>query len=418
MQENKVLVVATKDLELTGVDLRKTIEGVDWLDYNYLVFHSWEDSDTKIVAELTKIRQLGINVVYINEDVQPLWYSIFSGLNADIYSDMTLLNDQSVFDYIIENHGKNKDMTVKAPTEGAESLEKIMELFENSDSDELVKFVNNKLLIKTLSSAVTTTHANLMKSNEIGNEVLSLMGKMSELISSLEEQQLNTAMEFGELQKMFVDLKNDVTSKASNTGYNLPQIYNKYTVPMSVSKGLYIRVYGNCQHLNSFFVAYQHYLKMQKQLNSKILLVYPKQKLVLKRYKDFSQLSMESIKLTTSHANPLCVTFEPKKAILDAWFKQNPNTDLYIVIDYLQDDPLLDGHNVYTMHGITSVSDLKRYGIKEKDKVLIGMSGTKDMYLIPFIKDYRTATDSSKLALYYSNCKNHFERLDKVLFKK
>lgn len=417
MINEKVIVVSVKDLKLDGMELTKSIKDINWGNYTCLVFHSCIESDTETLTALTKIRDIeNIKVILISRDISTLWYYVFNGLDADIYDDLDYLEDQSILEYIITNYHNNKGMCVKAPTDGVESLEKFLNLFSNSNNEEIIKTINNKLWLQSLHTAVTTMHTSLMRSNDIGTEVLSLISKTSELVKTLEEGQINTANELAELQKMVNEMKENMTSPTSNTKSNIPFIFNKYTVPLTVPKVLYIRVVGNCMHLNSFMVAYQHYLKMQKQYNSKILLMQPKLRMDIKRYSNLPNLSSDSIGLTSNMNSPLAVTFEPKKSVLDAWFRSNNKINLYIVIDYLKDDIMIDGHMVETFYGITSLNDLKRFGIKP-DRAFIAISGFKNNFMIPFIPKYRDVPDQTKKAMYFEKCKELFGRLDKVLFR-
>lgn len=420
MSEDKgTLILTVKELNyfgLEGVTILDSIKDIEWRSFSTVVFNSAKENETETIGELTKLREMDIKIIYIARDISTLWYYIFNGLGADIYDDISFLEDYSILEYLIKKYHNNKDMMVKAPTEGAEALEKFLNLFTNSTEEEILKTINNKLWLQSLSSAVTNMHTSLIKSNSIGTEVMTLVCETNKLIRSLEHGQQNTANELIALQKLVTEMQENISSPNSNTGSNLPFIYNKFIVPLAVPRVLYIRVVGNCIHLNSFLIAYQHYLKMRKQYNSKILLMMPKLKLNLKRYCNLSNISSDSIGLTGAVNSPLAITFEPKKNVLDAWFKSSSKTDLYIVVDYLKDDIMIEGHMVETLYGVSSLNDLKRFNIKP-EKGIIALSGLKQMYMIPFIPKYRDASDQTKKALYYDNCKLLFERLDTTLFK-
>ena len=419
VSDKGTLVLTVKELNYFGKDgitILDSIRGIDWRKYGVLVFNSVKESETETIGELTKIREMDIKIIYIARDISTLWYYIFSGLGSDIYDDIAYLEDFSILEYLIKKYHDNKDMTVKAPTEGAEALEKFLNLFKNSSEDEIIKTINNKLWLQSLNSAVTNIHNSLIKSNSIGTEVMGLVCETNKLIKSLEQGQINTANELITLQKLVQEMQDNIASPNSNTGNSLPFIYNKYIVPLTVKNVLYVRVVGTCMHLNSFLIAYQHYLKMRKQYNSKILLMMPKLKLNLKRYQNFSNLSSDSIGLTGAVNSPIAVTFEPTKNVLDAWFKSGGKTDLYIVVDYLKDSVMIEGHMAHTMYGISSISDLKLFGIKP-EKAFIALTGYKENFMIPFISKYRDVPEQTKKSMYYENCKNLFERLDNVLFK-
>lgn len=414
---HNVLVISTRELSLKGVTIVDSIKGIEWGKWDYVVFNSCKESDSETLTQLTAIRDFPkIKVVLIGAEIQTLWYYIFTGLDADIYEGLEYLEEQDIFEYLLDNFHNNKEMCVKNPTEGVESLGKFLTLFSTASSEEILETVNNKLWLSSLHEVVEYTHNSLIKTSDMGSEVLVLMSKTHEMVKTLEESQVNTMNQIVELQRIVKELTENVASPSSDTKKNAPTIFSTYRVPLAVKNVMYIRVISEIPYINSYLVAFQHYLKINKQLNSKILLMYRKSKVDMERFSHLQTLAPETVGLIDNNYDKVAITYEPTKAVLDSWFKGSNKTNLFIIIDYLKGDSMITGHNVKEYYTVSGMTDMRKLGKDKKERCFVALVGLAKNLRIPAITGYTSLKEKDKLSYYQKNCMESFERITNEFF--
>ena len=100
------LFVTTGSYKLKGFTIVKSLKGVDWTDIEGLIFNSSEDDDLTVYSEIVKVKDQLKFVIYINSDIKPIFFSLFSGIDGDIYKNSDLLNDETIIDFMITKYGK------------------------------------------------------------------------------------------------------------------------------------------------------------------------------------------------------------------------------------------------------------------------------------------------------------------------
>lgn len=404
---NSAILITLNVYSLQGIRTVKTFKNIDWSVIDCVIFHSSSDSDLDIVKELTNLGGRVSKVIYINKNINPLYYCIFTGLNADIYDSEDYLSDEEVLSYLITSY-KSTGMTMKQSSEDLETLAKSIAAISTSSVDALEKLVSNDFWMKTLNTAVSNVEKSLTLSNQINIDVVDMLKESTKLIDELENGHERTSVELDKLQKLVIDMER-------KTKPSTPFLFSSYTVPTSVKKVLYIKSYGECRYLKTFVGAYHHYLKMDKQISSKVLMIMPKLKLNIAKYRDVAvRLEQDTIGVIDLRSNSFFISFEPKKTVLDEFFNQQ-NVGLFIVLDLMLGDVLIEGHSLVKLDAVSSVTDMRKFEIKETS-CIIPISGGPQTITIKHLSNYFKSRESVRRAMYAEGFKDVFARLDNMIF--
>lgn len=401
-----ILLVTTDNYNLKRIRTVKTFENIEWSNVSTLIFHSTTDPDISLIGELTSLKDKVDKVIYINSKFNPLYFCMFTGLDADIYDSEEFLSDDEMLEFLVDSY-KETGMTVKSPNGDLEVLAKSIATISTSSVDGLQKMLSNEYWTKTLTTAVSNVDNAIARASQININVVEMLTESTKLIRDLEDTNIRTN---DEIQKM----QNIIQEMEKKTRPSTPFIFSSYNVPVNVPKVLYIKLYGNCRYLNSFILAYQHYLKMNRQYNAKVLFLMPKLKLLMQKYRDVAtRLAPESLGIVELQANSVFQTFEPKKSVMDAFFTQS-GTQIFIVIDMMFGEKLLNGHMVKEVYGVGSSSDIERFKLNPS-RCIMPISARRESILISHIKSYTQANAATKRSLYFDRCAESFKRLDKIL---
>lgn len=404
------LIVSTNSYFHHKYVTSKTFKNINWEEVESLIFHSSIDNEVDIILELSKAGEKVKKIIYINQTINSLFYGLFAGINADIYNNSNMLEDESVLDYIIDNY-KNTGMTIKSPDADVETISKFLATVSKENAETLKKLVANASWLRTLESSVNNVGTALVRSNEANTNMVEMFNRTAEMITDLEESHVKTTQEIEKLSKYIEETDKRTAAGKQSTAF----FYSTYPVPNTVSKVLYIKVYSPCKFLNSFIGAYQHYLKMDKQIDSKLLLAVPKLKNFMTKFDFLPRLDSDSIKtLKLGSLGNAFVTFEPKSAVLNDFFAIK--TDLFIVIDMMFGENLLSGPKVVPIYAINGTSDMNKYGI-QPNKCIVSLIGVKANIIIPYIKEYIQSSESARRTFYSERCKDDaYKKLNILLW--
>lgn len=381
-----------------------SIQNIDWSKVSCLIFNSTDDDDLTVLLEVSKLGGK-VNLIYINEDINPLYYSVFHGLNADIYNDESCFSDKDILDFMVSKYGKT-GFTVSSALKDFENLSKCIKDILRANESKAKLLVNNDLWVKTLNSAMASMDTTIARSGQTDLDVVKLLGKAQDFVSGLKESNKKITDELNNISKTV----EEVYSKGIS---GVPFVYNTVSVPSATKKVLYIKFYGNCQYLPSFFMAYQHYLTQHKSLSSKMLIAYPKLPLYIAKYKDLPRLASETVGLISMDCPVFC-TYEPRKKVLDCFF--STDQDLYIVLDLMFGTELIKGTHVIKMNAVSGMQDIERFKLKVAD-TFFSVCAVKGGWAIPHINGYSDglATETSKRAKYFQSCGDLYKLLNAKL---
>ena len=400
------LLVTTDTYNLQKIRSVKSFVNIDWSSVSALIFHSTVDGDLDIIKELTELKDKVDKVIYINSKINPLYYCIFTGLEADIYDSEDYLAEEEMLTFLVDQY-KETGLTMKSADADLDTLAKSIATISSSSLDGLQKLLSNEYWTRTLTTAVSNIDHTLARANQININVVDMLSESNKLIKELEESNGKTTEEISKLNNIIKDMERK--NKPSS-----PFLFSSYTVPVSVPNVMYIKAYGNCRYLNSFILAYQHYLKMYKQTNAKVLFIMPKLKLVMQKYRDVgTRLAPDSINIVEFRSSQVFITFEPKKSVMDAFFNQK-GVEVFIVVDLMFGDKLVEGHMVKNLYAVGSLSEIKKFGL-EDNRCIIPISGNKHNIRINHLSNYHPAPEATKRQMYYTKCKKEFELLNSII---
>ena len=373
------LVVSKNRYSYSNFECVQSLDDIEWSNVSVLIFNSCKDDEVKTILGLSKAGEIVKKIIYINKQINALYYGLFSGINADIYDDEGMLEDEETLDFLVSDY-KHTGMTIKAPNDDIETISKFVATVSKESAESLSKLVKNSFWIQTLKDSVENVGTALVRTDKTNEGMVEVFNKTSEMIETLKEGQKRTQDQIAELMRYIEN-----TEKASNNkGANLYE-FPTFSVPNTVPKVLYIRVYSPCKYLFSFIESYQHYLKMNKQINSKFLIAVPKLKQYIKKYENLTRLATETINQRGIQNQELFVTHEPKSQILSSFFSMM--ADLFIVIDMMFGNALLSGAKIVEFGAVTGVSDIQRYQVDPKHCIISG-AGLSSNIIIPGISNY------------------------------
>ena len=410
-------IVSLEKREYDTFKCTQSLQNIEWDSVDALIFNTTKDSDVEAILAISKAGEKVPKIIYINNVLNSLFYGLFTGLEADIYNDESMLQDEGILDFLISNYHET-GMTVKSVNADVETIAKFIATVSKENAESLDKFLKNQILVKTLENSVKSVETSLVRTDEANVDMVKVFNKTSEMIGVLRENQDKTTTEIEKLSQYLEEVENK--SHSNNNGAVI--IFPTYTVPNIVKKVLYIQVLSPCIFLNSFIGAYQNYLQMTKQLKVKVLIAAPRLKQYIKKYGELTRLAPETIVTKGMANNNVFVTFEPKSNVLGAFFDYP--ADLHIVIDMMFNDPLIKGAKMVGLSAVSSLSDIKRFNLDAK-RCIVPISGSTSSILIPRINGYAytkvngksvIANDNTKRSAYFEACKDTaYAKLDKLL---
>lgn len=402
-------IVTKEELKVRGYNVVRSIKDVNIEDCECMIFNSSENSMVEDLLLLSTLKDKNIKSIFINDDIEPLYSIAFNGLQGVIVkqsSSMEILKDNEVLDYLVNSY-RDSGMNAKTTSQEFESLvECVKVLSEASEGDKLVEVINNELWKKNLQAKLSNIDVAIAKANEKDTAVIQLLGKLSKMLDDVNRNNEEMAMQISALQKSVMDMQ--ISGARNNLNF-----FPRYSVSPALKHVLYVKEESTCPFLRSFMYAYMKHVSRVKELNFKMLVVLPKLKSVMEKYRSLPKLSPDSIKLVSIDSSDVYVTFEPTKAVLDKLFSSRD--DGYIVLDCSYGDELLTGHTIVRLNAVSSYADMERLKLKE-DRTIMSMITTERNIEIPYFKEYVTQkNDASKISLYVSYCKEQYEKLDKML---
>ena len=406
-----ILLVSKDTYDLEGVRCVRSFENIEWDTIDTLIFHSTSDEDMKVLYNLGAIRNMVSKVIYINRQINPLYYCIFTGLNADIYDSETYLEDMELVNFLVGSY-KETGLTMKSADDSLEVLAKSIAAISSAPIEGLQKMLTNAYWTKSLTTAVSNLDRDISIVSKINIDVVEMMTETMKLIKDLEANNEKTDSELESLRatirKMQEDIDTRVRTDEPSALYKFPQ----YNVPVNVNKVLYFKSYGHCRYLNSFVLAYRHYLEMMQNQKSRVLFIVPKLALQMKKFNGVgARLAQETISLIDYNTN-VYVTYEPRKQVLDAFFSQQGVIN-FLVVDLTFGDSLLRGHMVKEFYGVGSLSEMEFFKL-EPTRTILPIVAKQNNILLKHISAYSRANESGRRNLYFSDNKDAFERVGEL----
>ena len=409
------LVVTVEKHYYNDFTIIQSLQNIDWSKVEVLIYHSSVDNDVDTILEVSRAGETVEKIIYLNKNINSLYYALFAGLKADIYDDESFLQDDETLEFLVTEYG-NTGLTMKAPN--VEPISKLLDIIASSSPEALAQKINNEMWRRSLESSINAVETALVRTDEANVNMVEMFNKTSEIIDTLQQGQIRTTEEIEKLSRCLKEIE-DKTNQSRGSS---PIYFPTYQVTNATPKVLHIRVCSPCKYLFSFLSAYQDYLKMNKQINTKMLLAAPKLPQFIKKYEgtEFSRLAPDTLNIRGIEQHNLFVTFEPKQQVMSKFFSMR--ADMFIVIDMMFGEPLVKGAKVVTLNAITGLSDVKRYAL-DNSKCIISGGGLSSNIVIPTLAGYGYTTMpgkgmmptniQTKRAKYYEKCKDGaYKKLD------
>ena len=406
------LIISNTNYKHNGYEVYNSMKNVEWETVDCLIFSDSLDSELEIILSIADAFTKVDKLIYITDKLNPLYISLFKGMGGDIYDDVSLLQDDETLNYLVEDYGTT-GMTIKDVDTEVETIVKLLTTLSNENAKTLEKLIKNGFWLKSIENSVSTVSNEIQRVDKANKTMVELFNRTSDMVKHFGEESIQLQHEIEALTK---SLELAEKNYGKPTMQSTPYYFPTFQVPPTVSKVLYVRVYSPCRFLVTFFSAYQHYLKMEKRLKSKLLIATPKLKQFLHKYGEFPRLDTETVgTLNLPSLGDTLVTFEPKNTVLNAFF--NMKVDVHIVIDMMYGDNLIAGYKVEHLNAITSLSDIERFELKD-DRTLISLRGKQSNILIPYMKEINSEKPVTTIyTLYNESCNGSaYEKINKILF--
>lgn len=415
------LIVSKEPVENLTSDylVVKSLEQVDWGTVDVLIFHSTVDSSIETILNLTKARNEVPKKIFINKELNNLYYVLFQGMGADIYKEEDYLKDVEFLNYLIDNYN-NTNLTIKSVDADIDKIAEYINELTTSNLELVVKYINSPVMQKNISTALVEVKNSTLQKQEQERQMVSFFEDALGIINDLKENYEKTGDKLREIEEYLEDV--DTRKQGSD---NKKFLFPTYKIPPKVSRVAYIRVLTPPMYLESFIQAYAHYVNNDLRKRCKVLIVAPLFKQVVIKYRGLPNISSESVRTVDLNSSDLFVTHEPTGEVLTKFFSSD--VDLHIVIDYMYGDVLLKGIKVTQFNAIASWGDKDKYSLRS-DTIITSIRGGADCVVIPSIPSYSANSPSvvAKLSKYSkavrqsaekNNTLSAYEKIDRKVFK-
>lgn len=398
------IVISKEDYGLLEYTQVKTVQEVldmvelDAGEVEGVVYHTTDESLGEVAVGLTQIKTKVAKLIYIRQEPVAILVNLIHGLEGSIYDNEEMLRDEGVLDYLYEAYGET-GMELKKVSKSIEQVDTFISTIISQETTEIEKLKANTLWMQTVEKTIGDMKYSIERSEVADVELVTMLADTIKYVTKIEKEQKTVNKELKETKRVVDEMERRYSEMGQNTAF----YFTTYTVPNTVTRVLNVKVYSPCPYLKSFLESYQHYLKMEKQMSSKMLIAIPKLKQVMRKYEGYARLDAETIGyMKVGAVDDVMVTHEPKPCVLDAFF--NMRVDVHIVIDLMYGESLIKGPKVNTLNAISGLKDAQLYGVKAKDCIL-PLIGTQSSIRIPYIKGFSTESETGQKTAYFQECK-------------
>ena len=416
------ILVSRTIKKMQGYIVSDKISGQSWMAVDTLIFHSCVEDEVSFVSALSALPTTVKTLVYINNELDPLYYSIFSGRGAYIYNDETFLTDKDSLDYFISNLG-NLGCECQSASTDLGVLETFVNNLTNAKPIDVMRSLNNKNYVATVVSAMQTMSNTLVLTEESAPKLVELTDRLNRHIEVLEEQNKRTSEEIEKLRGMAKSLNAKQVGQSMLQGQGAMK-FGTYNINPTVKNVVYIRCFGDIPYLTTFLIAFQGWLgaaRNGKATASKILIARPGFANYMQRYSEVAKITAQNAGFFDINKSNLYVTFEPNKKVMDAFFKAD--VPIFFVLDFMQSDtPLVSGHMVHTFNGYSSP---KIYRAMARDAARTPLTRSffsrdgagEPAFVIPYIEGFSDKGDAERKSAYFKMCKDMYIKFYEIIAK-
>ena len=177
-----------------------SLQNIDWSTVDVLVYHSSKDTEVDTILELSRAGESVEKIIYINQNINSLYYGLFTGLDADIYDEESYLEDDETLGFLVSEY-KETGMTVKSANTDVETIAKLLETISTETPESLAKKINNPMWMKSLESSIKNVETALVRTDDANVNMVEMFNKTSEIIDTLQQGQTRTTEEIEKLSR-------------------------------------------------------------------------------------------------------------------------------------------------------------------------------------------------------------------------
>lgn len=400
------LVVTTSEHDYAGFHCTSTLRGIDWATVDALIYNVSVDSVVDVSMALAAVPGRVSKVIYIANPFNPVLHSLFSGMNADLYDDVSLLDDEDTLSFLVEEFG-NTGMTVKGISEDVSRISEFVGAVEAGNT------FDNPVYLKTLQTSLDNMSTSLALVDQTNAGMLQVFGKTSAILDNLESQRRKMDGEIDQLRRN-LNLAKTMAAGATHGGITM---YPEYRLPAQVLNCIHVKAYSPCMYLGSFLYYYHLYLRERVGRPTRLLIITGKAQMVQKRYEKIPTLRADQVPTPDMLKSSVFVTSDPQQSVLNTFFGM-PAT-VYIVLDISYGAPILTGPRVIQLAAVSSIGDISRFGLKSQN-CFLPIAGVSNSLNIKRIKSfgYMTKGDEIVATTERERARNYFEVFHDSLYRK
>lgn len=382
----------------------KLCDGDNANNVTTLIYHSSEQSDFDVGVLFAKLRNSGIKrFIYINEHPISMVRMVIDGINPHcIFEDEFYLEDEEELNALLEEIGVAEEEETSLI-----SVNIIKDFIQSFVRDE--ERIKSKAYLTQVSNAIDdlaeTTKIQSLQITTMGNSAIEIFERAGTLIRKMND---NKKVLEDKLQALQADHDNAPSSNGFGDSIQFFAPYNY----MGNGKILVIREAYPTRFLTSFVLGYQNHLHMEMNKLAKLIFVVGKEPGIMSKYKEFVQITDQSMNISALYDEPIVVTNVPKKEVMrDLLTKSN---EVYIVVDRLYGNNAIVKGRVNTIDVVSSLSDIDRYKLNPENCIAC-MAKRPDLFgTLKTIKDYPIEVDSRQAA-YLQVFEDLYAKLDRLI---
>lgn len=416
------LVISKDELDLDSRFAWTSSLATSTTDYSnepVIILHSSSDDVYKLLEGLSKLRVMGCKkkFLYISNSIDPLLFAFFDGIGGVVFDEEYPLSDASILISLIDEYTES-DFRLKSASEEFVELKKVLQKITagNLDEEELHSLLTSPVWLKQVNACINEISTALVRVDTSNKTLVKYTDHSRDVLTKLKEDMAKMKVNLEDALKQSITPVEEESSSSKNTVTYFPSL----SLPLGTcERVLYVKEYSPCTYLTSFLQAYSSYLRNKLGVANRLLLVQHASKIGLARYPDDSFYAITPLSLNSKPpaGKNSFITTTPTNNIMNFFFS-NADIKTYIVIDRMyQDNQMFRSgpkiHNLYATGNISLMTQRNinmNYVITSNLDPNFQFSGLN----IPSIAKYRDSVNNH-MGLYFSACKNLFQRLDEIL---
>lgn len=405
----KVIVsTSIEDIFSNFVVVRSFKEARDLKGITTLIIHSFIESEFDAGVFISDLHKQGITqFVYINSNPSVTLKMVLNGVNGHFYEDEFYLEDEEELICLLEELGLEGDSssTELVTTSSIKIISDFIQAFARGEER-----VNIPMYLEQVNQAIdelnTVTQRQELQLTAMGNSALEVFEKASTIIKSMVTKNQ-------EIERQLAELSNS----QSNSSSMRPSFSNSITFfqpykYIGTSKILLIRELTPCRYLTSFLLGYLHHLHYEKNKRVKLVFIHQKGAGVSQIYNDFTNITQETMNMTSLYDAEVVATNNPKKEVMKELLSK-PN-DINVVVDRLYGKEDIVTGRVIKLNAVSGKNDCKRFKINPNDCIFSVTSQPVQFCCLPTIKKFPDELDA-RYAVYAQVCGDIYKKLDDKL---